>query len=114
MTTQTESIRITGEPTESQPSILTPQAVEFLLALHTRFEPARQSLLEERKQRQARLDAGEKPTFREDTRAVREGLWKVAPIPDDLRDRRDAQPSAAAAVREEAQERPDLHRTPTG
>ena len=65
MTTQTEAIRITGQPTESQSSILTPQAIEFLLALHTRFEPVRQSLLEERKQRQARLDAGEKPQFRE-------------------------------------------------
>jgi malate synthase len=88
MTTQTEAIRITGQQTESQPSVLTPQAVEFLLALHTRFEPVRQSLLEQRKQRQARLDAGELPAFREDSRAVREGSWKVAAIPDELRDRR--------------------------
>ena len=88
MTTQTEAIRITGQLTKSQSSILTPQAIEFLLALHTRFEPVRQSLLEERKQRQARLDAGEKPQFSESTRTVRESLWKVAPIPDDLRDRR--------------------------
>ncbi len=88
MTTQTEAIRITGQQTESQPGVLTPQAVEFLLALHTRFEPVRQSMLEQRKQRQARLDAGEMPTFREDSRAVREASWKVAPIPDDLRDRR--------------------------
>ena len=88
MTTQTEEIRITGQATESQSSILIPQAIEFLLALHTRFEPVRQGLLEERNQRQVRLDAGEKPQFRESTQAVRDGLWKVAPIPDDLRDRR--------------------------
>ena len=88
MTTHTEAIRITGQPTESQSSVLTPQAIEFLLALHMRFEPTRQSLLEERKQRQARLDAGEKPQFRESTQSVRDGSWKVAPIPDDLRDRR--------------------------
>ena len=53
MTTHTEAIRITGQPTESQSSVLTPQAIEFLLALHMRFEPTRQSLLEERKQSQA-------------------------------------------------------------
>jgi malate synthase len=67
---------------------LTPQATEFLVALHTRFEPVRRALLEERKKRQARLDAGQKPQFLEETRATREAEWKVAPIPADLLDRR--------------------------
>ena len=88
MDTETEALRITGPQTDSQSIILTAQATEFLVALHTRFEPLRQSLLEERKQRQARLDAGEKPQFLESTRATREAEWQVAPIPADLRDRR--------------------------
>jgi malate synthase len=88
MTTQTESIRITGPQTESQPAILTPQANEFLLALQARFEPVRRALLQERKSRQARLDAGELPHFLEETRATRDASWKVAPMPADLLDRR--------------------------
>ena len=88
MTTQTEAIRITGQTTESQSRILTPEAIDFLLALHARFEPVRQARLQERKERQARLDAGEKPKFLEATRATREAEWTVAPIPADLRDRR--------------------------
>ncbi len=39
-------------------------------------------------ERQARLDAGELPDFLPETREVREGDWRVAPVPDDLQDRR--------------------------
>jgi malate synthase len=88
MTTQTEAIRIAGPHTDAQPGILTPQATEFLLALHTRFEPVRQALLQERKNRQARLDAGQLPQFQEASLPTREASWKVAPIPSDLLDRR--------------------------
>ena len=88
MTTQTDAIRIAGPHTDAQPGILTPQATEFLLALHARFEPVRQSLLQERRNRQARLDEGQLPHFLEASLATREASWKVAPIPADLLDRR--------------------------
>src|SRR5271169_6457417 len=88
MTTQTDSVRISGPHTDAQSAILTPQATDFLVALHTRFEPVRQALLQERKNRQARLDAGELPHFLEETRATRDASWRVAPIPADLLDRR--------------------------
>jgi len=88
MATQTEAIRIAGPHTDAQPSILTPQAAEFLLALHTRFEPTRQALLEERRKRQARFDAGRLPHFLDASLLTREASWKVAPIPADLLDRR--------------------------
>src|SRR5262249_37393319 len=87
-TTQAAIVRITGTTTPSQSKILTPEAVDFLLALHERFEPVRQQRLQERIERQARLDAGEKPAFLESTRSIREADWTVAPIPADLRDRR--------------------------
>jgi malate synthase len=88
MTTQTDEVRITGPQTNSQSQVLTPEAVDFLIALHSRFEPVRQQWLKERVERQARLDAGEKPKFLESTRAIREAEWTVSPIPVDLRDRR--------------------------
>jgi malate synthase len=68
--------------------VLTPEALAFVAALDARFGERRLELLERRKTVQAELDAGALPTFLEETRRVREGDWKVAPIPADLRDRR--------------------------
>ncbi|MEO8926527.1 MAG: malate synthase A, partial [Caulobacteraceae bacterium] len=68
--------------------ILTPEALDFLAGLHRAFDSRRRELLAARAERQKRFDAGERPDFLEATRAVREGDWKVAPIPADLLDRR--------------------------
>jgi malate synthase len=68
--------------------ILTPQALEFVAGLHREFNPTRERLLARRRERQAELDAGALPDFLADTRDVREGDWRVAPIPADLGDRR--------------------------
>ena len=64
------------------------RAQAFLAGLHHRFEPARQALLARRRERQAQFDGGALPDFRTDTRAIREGDWRVAPIPAALQDRR--------------------------
>jgi len=80
MATQTEAIRIAGSPTDAQPSILTPPATEFLLALHTRFEPTRQALLEERRKRQARFDAGRLPHFLDASLLTREASCSIAAL----------------------------------
>ena len=68
--------------------ILTPDALTFLARLHRLVEPRRQQLLQARRQRQARYDAGVLPDFRVDTKAIRESNWTVAPIPAALQDRR--------------------------
>jgi malate synthase len=68
--------------------ILTPDALSFLARLHRFAEPRRHQLLQARKQRQARYDAGALPDFRPDTQAIRESSWQVAPIPAALQDRR--------------------------
>jgi malate synthase len=68
--------------------ILTPDALAFLAQLHRFVEPRRQQLLQARRQRQARYDAGALPDFRPDTKAIRESDWEVAPIPAALQDRR--------------------------
>src|SRR5690242_7787571 len=71
-----------------QDALLTPAALAFLADLHSRFEPARQARLAARRERQAAFDAGARPAFRDDTRAIRAGDWRVAAIPPALRDRR--------------------------
>ncbi|HRO28447.1 MAG TPA: malate synthase A, partial [Luteimonas sp.] len=64
------------------------RAQAFLAQLHRQFEPERQARLAARRRRQAEFDAGTLPDFRADTRAIREGDWRVAPIPAALLDRR--------------------------
>ncbi len=68
--------------------ILSPEAIAFVVALHRKFNPTREALLAKRAERQATFDAGRLPDFLPETRTIREGSWKVAPVPQDLRDRR--------------------------
>ncbi|MGY0617809.1 malate synthase A [Lysobacter sp. A378] len=88
--TATVTITATANDQQSmlQQSVLTPEAVEFLAALHQRFEAARQACLSHRITRQAAFDAGQLPDFRDDTRSIRESDWRVAPLPAALLDRR--------------------------
>jgi malate synthase len=86
--TQSDPVRITGEETGSEERILTPEAVKFLVKLSTMFESRRRELLQERRARQERLDAGELPSFPRETAEIRASHWKVAPPPADLMDRR--------------------------
>jgi malate synthase len=77
--------------TEAGPAtvaVLTEAATDLLVELHQRFELRRQGLLEARRLRQARFDAGELPDFLPETRVIRDGDWRVAPIPAALQDRR--------------------------
>jgi malate synthase len=67
--------------------ILTPEALAFLERLQRQFGAQRSELLERRAARQAEFDAGALPDFLPETRAVREGEWKVASIPADLQKR---------------------------
>ncbi|MBS0449109.1 MAG: malate synthase A [Proteobacteria bacterium] len=69
-------------------TILTRPALEFVAALHRRFDPRRRELLEARAERARRLDAGERPDFLPETKAIREGDWKIAPVPKPLECRR--------------------------
>jgi malate synthase len=69
-------------------TILTPDALAFVAKLHRAFEPRRQHLLAARAERSRRFDAGERPDFLESTRAIREGDWKIAPLPKALECRR--------------------------
>jgi malate synthase len=88
MTLSAETATVTGSMGPRFAEILTPEALAFLAGLHRKFGARRKELLAARKARQARFDAGELPDFLPETKAVRDGDWKVAPIPVDLLDRR--------------------------
>ena len=83
-----EGMKITGPIQDGYAEILTPQALAFVAELHRRFNDRRLELLHDREERQKRLDAGEEPDFLPGTRQIREGNWKVNPLPADLQDRR--------------------------
>ncbi|MET7641149.1 malate synthase A [Streptomyces sp. NPDC005438] len=74
---------------ERQEEVLTPEALEFLAALHQRFTPRRDELLALRAERREGIARTGTLTFLTDTRHVREDPdWRVAPTPEALQDRR--------------------------
>lgn len=84
----TAHIRITGEQNEQTAQILTPEALQFLVALQKKFNSRRLELVAARQEQQKRLDAGEQLHFLDETKDIREGDWTIAPLPEDLQDRR--------------------------
>ncbi len=73
---------------EREREILTPQSVEFLRELHKRFENIRVDLLARRRERQDFYDRGGFPAFLPETQHIRNAEWTVAPIPEELLERR--------------------------
>ena len=88
MRTYAEGIEFTAEIPEEFQEILAPEAVAFVAGLSREYRGRVVELLDKRAERQERINAGEMPDFLSETRDVREGDWKIAPIPDDLQDRR--------------------------
>jgi malate synthase len=68
--------------------VLTMDAMNFVAGLHRRFNAQRLELLQQRQKRQAQIDQGILPDFLPDTLDIRKKDWKIAPVPDDLQDRR--------------------------
>ena len=68
--------------------VLPREGLAFVEQLHHELNPRRLELLEARRGRQRRLDAGENPGFLRETKDVRDAEWRVAEAPPDLRDRR--------------------------
>src|SRR6202048_1792562 len=83
-----KSVEFVAPATGRYAEILTPEAVAFVVGLQRTFNEQRKELLEARKARQKRLDAGERPDFLKETKHIRESEWTVAPLPQDLLDRR--------------------------
>jgi malate synthase A len=68
--------------------VLSYDALAFVADLVRAFRPRVRELLARRRERQARFDAGERPDFLKETADVRARAWTVAPLPNDLLDRR--------------------------
>ena len=83
-----QGMEIKAEILPAYEDILTPEALALVAKLHRAFQPRRKELLAARVERAKRLDAGERPDFLAETKAIREGDWKVAPIPQALHCRR--------------------------
>ena len=81
-------VQVLAPITPEYAQILTPEALAFLAKLHRQFNARRLELLQRRVARQKELDGGKLPDFLPEPRHVREGDWKVAPVPADLQDRR--------------------------
>jgi len=81
-------MEIKGEIKPGFADILAPDALTLIAKLTRAFEPRRQELLAARVVRAARMDAGERPDFLPETAHIRDGDWKIAPIPAALECRR--------------------------
>jgi malate synthase len=82
-------VEVLGPQVPGTDTVLTPEALAFLSALHHQFEPARQELLARRRARQAAIDAGAALGLLPETAPVRlDPTWRVADSPPDLTDRR--------------------------
>lgn len=68
--------------------VISDEALQFVLALHDKFDARRRELLDKRVETQTKLDNGWKPDFLAETENVRSSDWRVAPLPNDLLDRR--------------------------
>ncbi|MGI8829539.1 MAG: malate synthase A [Candidatus Limnocylindria bacterium] len=87
MTHPPAGVQLTHQ-TDHADEVLRPEALNFVAELHRHFNPERHRLLADRRQRQARLDAGEMPDFLPNPIESRAGNWQVAPAPSDFDDRR--------------------------
>src|SRR5918999_2459177 len=83
-----EGVQVRGSVEGRFGEILTPDALRFVADLQREFGATRNHVLRRRGERQAELDPRALPDFLPETKEMREGDWSIAPVPDDLRDRR--------------------------
>lgn len=68
--------------------ILTPESLQFIEELERNFGSRRVELLQSRQKRQEEINKGKLPDFLPETKHIRNGDWTIAPLPQDLLDRR--------------------------
>ena len=83
-----QGIEVRGTAGDRFAEILTDDALAFVAALVRAFEPTRRALLRARSERQAALAAGGRLGFLPQTKGVRDGDWRVGPVPADLQVRK--------------------------
>ncbi|WP_443081804.1 malate synthase A [Sutcliffiella sp. NC1] len=88
MKAETVGVEVIGPMNRHYDTVLTEGALQFIEKLHIQFQAKRNRLLLERKERQKRLDSGERLHFLTETDYIRTGDWTVGSVPKDLEDRR--------------------------
>ncbi len=83
-----EGVEILQELTPEFTEILTPQALDFIASLQRAFGSRRNEILRKRKELQLEIDEGKKLDFLPETENIRKSVWTIAPIPNELQDRR--------------------------
>lgn len=83
-----DNIEISGPMEPGYEAILTEDALRFAADLQRSFNGRRTELLQKRQARQQEIDQGRLPDFLPETKHIRDGEWRVAPVPADLQDRR--------------------------
>lgn len=83
-----EGVVLLPEITLPYEAILNNEALTFVRDLHRVFNKQRKKLLLNRELLQEEINLGKKLDFLTETKAIRDADWSVAPIPDDLQDRR--------------------------
>ncbi|WP_286230542.1 malate synthase A [Neobacillus mesonae] len=88
MSTQTRGIEVVGALKAQYDEVLTPGALKFIEDLERNFGSRRVELLQSRQTRQEEINNGKLPDFLPETKHIRNGDWTIAPLPQDLQDRR--------------------------
>lgn len=84
----TVNLQVKGSMKNEFEEILTPDALQFVGKLVQNFSETRENLLKKRVERQQEIDSGKLPDFLPETEEIRNSSWTVAPVPEDLQDRR--------------------------
>jgi malate synthase len=84
-----QGVELTGRSIANSGVIINDKSLELIGLLHRNLNSRRLALLSARKERTARIAAGEDLKFLSETKPIRESnSWKVAPAPTALQDRR--------------------------
>jgi malate synthase len=83
-----EGVEILRQLSPEFEEILSPQALDFISNLQRVFGKRRNELLQKRIERQLEIDEGKMLDFLPETENIRISDWTIAPIPEELQDRR--------------------------
>jgi len=83
-----DGVEILGQLSPEFAEILTPRALGFIANLQRVFGRRRNEILLKRKELQLEIDKGKKLDFLTETENIRRSDWTIAPIPEELQDRR--------------------------
>jgi malate synthase len=80
-------VALVVDPDPDAAAVLSADALAFVAGLTREFRPQIEAALAARAERRRRIAAGEPLDFLAETRSVRDGEWRVAPVPAPLRRR---------------------------